>query len=180
MSLARYKEEASETSSIPDEELNRILTSEIREFKDMPEGMTSDFTALKYVKNLPQPSTVAIERARRDPEYVKYTKEFEEKFGKDAYDPMEIERVSKKLDSNFKILQEHTKEVERKDCDLMLYKNKISKDLGDVMNDLKEAYNIITILVSDRSKLQDLFAIYSIEIKGLKDEKRNLAEDLAE
>lgn len=48
------------------------------------------------------------------------------------------------------------------------------------MNDLREAYNIITILVADRSKLQDLFAIYSIEIKTLKDEKKNLEEDLAE
>jgi hypothetical protein len=48
------------------------------------------------------------------------------------------------------------------------------------MNDLREAYNIITILVGDRTKIQDLFAIYSIEIKGLKDEKKNLEEDLAE
>ena len=49
-----------------------------------------------------------------------------------------------------------------------------------MMNDLREAYNIITILVGDRTKIQDLFAIYSIQIKTLKDEKKNVEEDLAE
>ena len=53
-------------------------------------------------------------------------------------------------------------------------------DLTNVENDLKEAYNIITILVADRTKLQDLFAVYSIEAKILKDEKKNLEEDVAE
>lgn len=49
-----------------------------------------------------------------------------------------------------------------------------------MMNDLREAYNIITILVGDRTKIQDLFAIYSIEIKTLKDAKANLEMDVAE
>jgi hypothetical protein len=48
------------------------------------------------------------------------------------------------------------------------------------MNDLKQAYNIITILVGDRTKIQDLFAIYSIETKALKEDKKNLEEDIAE
>lgn len=48
------------------------------------------------------------------------------------------------------------------------------------MNDLREAYNIITILVGDKAKIQDLFAIYSIEIKILKEGKLNLESDLAE
>ena len=178
--VSKYKDEVSETSSIPDEELNRILTRDIGgEFKDM-EGMGADFSTLKYVKNLPVPNATVIERAKRDPDYNAFTKQFEERFGKDAYNPEEVDRVTKKLDSNFKILQEYNKEVERKDCNITLFKNKIKKDLIDVENDLKEAYNIITILVADRSKLQDLFAIYSIEIKTLKDDKKNLEEDLAE
>lgn len=48
------------------------------------------------------------------------------------------------------------------------------------MNDLRQAHNIISILVTDRTRIQDLFAIYSIEIKGLKDGNKSLEEDLAE
>lgn len=122
--ITRYREEASETSSIADEELHRILTSEIqRDFKDLPEGVGFDPMNIKHLRNLPQASTEAIERAHRDVNYKTYMNEFEKQYGKTAYDPIEIDRVSKKLDSNFKILQEHTKEVERKDCDLMLYRN---------------------------------------------------------
>jgi hypothetical protein len=121
--MTRYREEASETSSIPDEELNRILTSEIqRDFKDLPEGVGFDPMNIKHLRNLPQVSTETIGKAHRDPNYNKYVEEFE-RVHKTSYDPMEVERIGKKLDSNFKILQEHTKEVERKDCDLMLYRN---------------------------------------------------------
>eukprot|EP00826_Nyctotherus_ovalis_P030260 TRINITY_DN2409_c0_g1_i12.p1 TRINITY_DN2409_c0_g1~~TRINITY_DN2409_c0_g1_i12.p1 ORF type:complete len:138 (-),score=53.39 TRINITY_DN2409_c0_g1_i12:336-749(-) len=124
VAITRYREEVSETSSIPDEELNRILTSEIqREFKDIPEGMSFNPIDIKHLRNLPAPSEAAIGRAHRDPDYNKYMEEFARQHGKTAYDPIEIDRVGKKLDSNFKILQEHTKEVERKDCDLMLYRN---------------------------------------------------------
>ena len=52
------------------------------------------------------------------------------------------------------------------------------KDLGDVMNDLREAFNIITILTNDRGKLQDLFAVFNVQIKGLHDIRKTLEEDL--
>jgi hypothetical protein len=121
--IARYREEASETSSIPDEELHKILTSEIqRDFKDLPEAIGLDPMNIKHLRNLPQVSTETIGKAHRDPSYNKYIEEFQ-KIHKTSYDPKDVEQIGKKLDSNFKILQEHTKEVERKDCDLMLYRN---------------------------------------------------------
>jgi len=121
--ITRYREEPSETSSIPDEELHKILTSEIqREFKDLPESIRFDPMNIKHLRNLPQVSTETIGKAHRDPGYNKYIEEFE-RVHKTSYDPIEVDRTGKKLDSNFKILQEHTREVERKDCDLMLYRN---------------------------------------------------------
>lgn len=175
---SKYREEASETSSIPDEDLHRILTSDIGGVFNEMGG--SDYTTLKYVKNLPVPNATVVERAKSDPDYNKFKKQFEDTYGKTAYDPEIVDRTTKKLDSNFKILQEYNKDLERKDCNISLFKNKIKMDLTNVENDLKEAYNIITILVADRTKLQDLFAVYSIEAKILKDEKKNLEEDVAE
>lgn len=120
----RCREEPSETSSIPDEELNRILTSEIqREFKDMPAGASIDPMSVKHLQNLPQVSAEAIERLHRNPEYKKHVEVFEKQYARVPYDPMEIDCATKKLDSSFKVLQEHTKEIEKKDCDLLLYKN---------------------------------------------------------
>jgi hypothetical protein len=113
---------ANETSSIPDEELHKILTTDIQhEFKNLSEDVGFNPLDAKHLINLLQPSSEAIGRARCDANYVKYKEKFEGKYGRTAYDPIEIERVSKKLDSNFKILQDDNKGVERKDFDLMLY-----------------------------------------------------------
>eukprot|EP00826_Nyctotherus_ovalis_P052212 TRINITY_DN6594_c0_g1_i6.p2 TRINITY_DN6594_c0_g1~~TRINITY_DN6594_c0_g1_i6.p2 ORF type:complete len:126 (-),score=31.75 TRINITY_DN6594_c0_g1_i6:372-749(-) len=110
---ARYREEASETSSIPDEELNRILTSEIQhEFKDMPEGVSIDPMNVVRLQSLSQVSAEAIERLHRNPEYRTYMEVFEKQYGRSVYDSVEINRVTKKLDSNFKVLQEHTKGID--------------------------------------------------------------------
>lgn len=47
------------------------------------------------------------------------------------------------------------------------------------MNDLREAYNIISILSDDRIKFRDLFGIFKVQIKGLEALNKSLQDDLA-
>ncbi len=52
------------------------------------------------------------------------------------------------------------------------------KELGDVMNDLSEAYNMLEILAKDRAVLQDKFALAHVQTKGLQDLNKNLSKEL--
>jgi hypothetical protein len=54
----------------------------------------------------------------------------------------------------------------------------LQKDLTDAMNDLTEAHVIINALMEERWTLQDNFAIFNIQIKGLNSLKKSLEEDL--
>ncbi len=175
----KYHAEISETSSIADDEFGKIFGNENNEEAKNLEGGENKLSVLKYVKALPAQNSTDADRARKSPDYPVFMKTFDDKYGKDVPTAKEIEKITRKLDTHYHVLAGHNKEVDKKDCDLMLYRNKIMKDLSDVMNDLHEAYNIITILAADRTKLQDLFAIFMVQIKGLRELIRNFEDDMA-
>ena len=182
--VKKYKAEPTETSSVSEGELKKMLAME-----SVPESGAHPVEVeakkgealMRLLRGAmpPMPREEDKEKARGTPEYADYVKEFDEKYGKNKPKQREVDEVTRRLDRRFQILSEHNKELERSDCDILLYKNKIQKDLDDVMNDLREAYNIITILMSDRKILQDLFAIFSIQIKGFNALKKSLEDDLA-
>ena len=179
--LEQYRGEPSETSSMTEGEMKKILEKEgiaVEEKKQEGEQKGGLLGTLRrgLMPTMPKPED--MEKARKTPEYSELMKKFEEEYGKDRPKQRDIDDIGRKLDNRYKILHEHTGEVGRSDCDMQLYRNKILKDLGDVINDLQEAHNIINILMSDRNVLKDLFAIFSIQIKGLMALNRSLEEDL--
>jgi uncharacterized protein YegL/uncharacterized coiled-coil DUF342 family protein len=182
--VQKYKAEPTETSSVSETELKRMLAAEAVPGESKPAGEAEAKKGEVLMKLLrgsmpPMPREEDKVKARTTPEYGDYIKEFDEKYGKGKPKQREVDEVTRKLDRRFQIMTEHNKELERYDCDILLYKNKIQKDLDDVMNDLREAYNIITILMNDRKLLQDLFAIFNIQIKGFNGLKKSLEDDLA-
>lgn len=178
----KYKGEPSETSSMTEGEMRRVLEAQgIKPEETKLEGAQKVDVMKALVSRVlpPLPKAEDMAKARTTPDYPDFLKKFEDDYGKGKPKQRDVDDMSRKLDSRYKVMQDHATEVGRSDTDMQLYKNKIMKDLGDVVNDLREANNIITILMNDRNVLKDLFAIFNIQIKGLATLNKSLEEDLA-
>ena len=56
----------------------------------------------------------------------------------------------------------------------------MQRDLADLQNELKEAWNAVQILMVDRIKLRDLFIAYQVRFEKLKEQLKKLAETINE
>lgn len=172
----QYRAESSETSSINEGELKKILTSEGFPTEEGKEE-SGDKPILKVMPTLPKEED--MKKARLTPEYDDFVRKFDAEYGKGKPKEKKIEETTHKLDTRYKVMSNYTEEVSKNDCEIQLYKNKILKDLDDVVNDLQESHNIITILANDRKVLKDHFAIFNIQIKGLTALNKSYEDDLS-
>ena len=73
-------------------------------------------------------------------DYNAFSKEFEKEFGNDQ---KEIEHISNELITRRRKLENFVKELQTADLNMILFRNKLIRELEDVGNDLNEGYNHI-------------------------------------
>lgn len=112
---------------------------------------------------------------RKTDDYKNFAKEFEKQFGNDQ---REMEQVTKDLNLRTAKLDNFIKELQGADLDMILYKNRLVREIQDVQNDLKEAYNNILVLMNDRSTMRDQFCIFKMKIKKLKGFVKTFQDDI--
>lgn len=110
-------------------------------------------------------------------EYKMYGENFEKQY---KIDIDELEKISANLDNKFQVLVNFTRYAESSNCDMLLFKNKLQRDLVDLQNELREAWNAIQILMNDRIKLRELFIAYQFRFEKLKEQIKKLAALLSE
>jgi hypothetical protein len=111
---------------------------------------------------------------RRSTEYKEYGKEFDKRFNNDQ---KEVEQVTRDLNAKTNKIDNFIQELRGANLDMILYKNRLARELEDVKNDLREAYNNILVLMSDRSSMKDQFSIYKVKLKKLKGFLNTYQED---
>lgn len=116
-----------------------------------------------------------ITDCRKTDDYKSFAKEFEKQFGNDQ---REMEQVTKDLNSRTAKLDNFIRELQGADLDMILYKNRLVREIQDVQNDLKEAYNNILVLMTDRSTMRDQFCIFKMKIKKLKGFVKTFQDDI--
>lgn len=119
--------------------------------------------------------TVLGDDFRKTEDYKGFSKEFEKEFGNDQ---KEMEYVSNELKSRTAKLDNFIKELQNADVDMILFKTRLVREIQDVQNDLKEAYNNILVLMGDRSNMKDQFCIFKMKIKKLKGFVKTFQEDI--
>lgn len=93
-------------------------------------------------------------------------------------DKAEIEETAKRLNVRVRRLEEFGKELGIVDVDMILFRNKLAREIVDACNDLKEAHSCILILLNNRSIMKDQFCILNMKIRKLKGFNRSFQEDL--
>ena len=77
-----------------------------------------------------------------------------------------------------KRLEEFNKELSVVDIDMILFRNKMVREIEDACNDLKEAHRNILVLLNDRSIMKDEFCLLNMKIRKLKGYNKSFQEDL--
>jgi len=111
---------------------------------------------------------------KRTNEYKVYAKEFDKKYNNDQ---REIEQVTRDLNAKTNKIDGFIQELRNTNIDMILYKNRLVRDLEEAKNDLKEAYSNILLLINDRSTMKDQFCIYNVKLSKLKEFIRTYQED---
>lgn len=120
-------------------------------------------------------SALNLDECRRSEEYRGLAQEFEKEF---AGDQREMEQVSKDLVTRTKKLEGFRKELQSADLDMILFRNRLMREIDDVENDMKEAYNNILVLMEDRASMKDQFCIFKMKIKKLKGFIKTFQDDI--
>jgi len=116
-----------------------------------------------------------IAECRKTDDYKGFAKEFEKQFGNDQ---KEMEQVTKDLNLRTAKLDNFIKDLQNADLDMILYRNRLVREIQDVQNDLKEAYNNILVLMTDRSTMRDQFCIFKMKVKKLKGFVKTFQDDI--
>jgi hypothetical protein len=116
-----------------------------------------------------------LDECRKTDEYKGFALEFNKEY---SGDQKEKEQVSKDLVTHTKKLEEFRRELESADLDMILFRNRLMRELDDVQNDMKEAYNHILVLMDDRSNMKDQFCLFKMKIKKLKGFIKTFQDDI--
>jgi hypothetical protein len=119
--------------------------------------------------------TVLGDDFRKTDDYRGFSKEFEKEFGNDQ---KEMEYVSNELKNRTAKLDNFIKELQNADVDMILFRTRLVREIQDVQNDLKEAYNNILVLMGDRSNMKDQFCVFKMKIKKLKGFVKTFQDDI--
>ena len=131
--LAKYKQEQTETSSVSEGEMKRILAKEglVPEDRPKPEEKAEPPKKASAVSRLIQglmpalPKKEDMDKARKTNEYHDFVKLFQEKFGMGKPKQKEIDEAKRKLENKYKAFQEHSEELDKGDTNMALFKNVI-------------------------------------------------------
>lgn len=131
--LAKYKQEQTETSSVSEGEMKRILAKEGLGLEEgqKPEEKVQQPKKTSAVARLIQglmpalPKKEDMEKARKTNEYHDFFKLFQEKYGIGKPKQKDVDEAKRKLESKYKTFQEHSEEIEKGDTNMALFKNVI-------------------------------------------------------
>lgn len=112
---------------------------------------------------------------RRSDDYGKFSKEFEVEF---ARDQKEIDRIRDRLTERIEKVSELSRELENPNHDMLLFGCKFSREIGDSMNDLREAHGYISTLMEDRIKMKEQFCIFKMKLKKQQGFIKTFQEDI--
>ncbi len=119
------------------------------------------------------------ERWRLAPEYKDFAGEFDRRF---AGGDREASLVAQNMEGRRKGLGEFLEELERTDVeavDMILFRNRLAREIGDVQNGLKEAHSNILMLMKERTSMKDQFCIQQVKLGKLSGVVKALREDIA-
>ena len=136
-----------------------------------------------HIRANPTPSLSALNEdpvaARGTQDYQDFAKDFDREFGKDKASQREIDAMAKRLDSRYRSLQEFSRELERADVDMLLFRNKLIREISEVQSDFREASSNLMVLMKDRTSMKDAFCLLQVRAKKLKSLEKTLQEDIA-
>lgn len=92
-------------------------------------------------------------------------------------DKQEVEELAKKIERQSEKLRLFAKELENSDPNMLFFKNRLIRDLGDMENDLKEANTNILILMKERITMKEQQLLISITNNKLKNFIKGFIED---
>jgi len=136
-------------------------------------GTKEELNTQKDTSTLNFLSTKSVD-CKMSEEYKGFADKFDKDFGDDE---KEATKVLEHLNKRAEQIENYTKELAEADVDMLFFKNKLARELSDIYNDIKEAYNSIMILMNDRSIIKDQFCILHIKIKKLKEFNKLFQED---
>eukprot|EP00826_Nyctotherus_ovalis_P059189 TRINITY_DN820_c0_g4_i2.p1 TRINITY_DN820_c0_g4~~TRINITY_DN820_c0_g4_i2.p1 ORF type:complete len:246 (+),score=87.18 TRINITY_DN820_c0_g4_i2:166-903(+) len=116
-----------------------------------------------------------INECRKTDEFKGFAKEFEKQFENNQ---REMEQVTKDLNTRTAKLDNFIRDLQNADLDMILFRNRLVREIQDVQNDLKEAFNNILMLMADRSAMRDQFCIFKMKIKKLKGFVKTFQDDI--
>lgn len=116
--------------------------------------------------------------ARGTQDYKDFAKDFEKEFGSIKTGQSEIDAMTKRVEIRYKSLQEFSRELERADVDMLLFKNKLMREISDIQNDLREANSNVLVLMKDRANMKDQFCLMQVRIKKLRGVNKTFQEDM--
>ena len=116
-----------------------------------------------------------IEQCRMTDDYKGFAQEFDRDF---TSDQKEMEQVSKDLMVRTQKLDVFKGELENADLDMILFRNRLVREIEDVQNDFREAYNNILVLMGDRANMRDQFCLFKMKLKKLKGFIKTFQDDV--
>jgi len=92
-------------------------------------------------------------------------------------DKQETEILSKQIGIRTEKLKSFSKELESSDPNMILFKNKLIRELGEIQNDLKEADSNILLLMKERINMKEQLLLLSVTNNKHKDFIKVILED---
>jgi hypothetical protein len=89
----------------------------------------------------------------------------------------EIEALSKQIVVRSEKLKSFSKELENSDANMLFFKSRLIRELGEIQNDLKEADSNILLLMRERVKMKEQLLLLSITNNKLKNFIKAFLED---
>jgi hypothetical protein len=93
-------------------------------------------------------------------------------------DEAELDAMRRRLEARLMCIQDFIREIECEDCDMLLYRNKLTKEVCNIESDLKEASNNILVLMDDRKKAKKSFFLLRVRLKQLKDLNVEMSKEI--
>lgn len=92
-------------------------------------------------------------------------------------DQHEVEELSKQIIGRNEKLKSFVKELENSDPNMLFFKNRLIREIGDMQNDLKEANNNILVLLKERANMKEQMSLLNAKYKKAKNFIKGFIED---
>jgi len=155
--------------------------------KDFEKSISMNKSANKQLEYFANPKTQVSpnfdiepdEYYRSSAEYKASAAEFDKEYGCEyTSGGNETEQLNAELAVRMQKLSNLAKQLETADLDMILFRNKLIREISDVQNDLKEAYSNIIVLMNDRTNMKDQYCVMQMKLKKLMGIAKNYQDDI--